>query len=856
MATAGYETAVNLTCARVQAAQCLPFDPEHLLRSCSTFQLFTVSYNLNDATCLMLRVDAANNVMASLTRRTTWWGVRYHGDHTHKLSAVETSTQVKTADTPSNTKHTDLNLNTHSVVKTMCSCLVPEFSAVMVAVEHLKELDNQLKEDGVPFSPEASLHLTEITAAITELEADRRAAHERLEVETIENSKLRHQINNIRERMSQEIMADIAAARASNVEEIERLRKGLNAVSQLQEATVKRQEVLMSQNEALHPERDQVKAEHEDVVAALNDQITLKYGLQMQLDDKREQIEELKSCTDAVEQDKMTLQQNMALEREAFTVKKEKLSGDVDLVEEKIKRQKQVISRSRRHLDRVNDKRQETQDHLGELMTHMAKLESSMQRLTASRCQFEKQLEGEIQKHHELRKQRETLKKELCELREAFSVAVQRLKEEIVVVEIKTEEGRASRVLCQDSLGQIYKIFKHQHDEENEVRAEHLHVSQQLERSKLQLEERIASIVKHSSEIKEMDKQIRELIEANTINKRVFERSQEELCGNVDVEKKNISHLEEEKKQLSRLLEEAKRTQQEHVAKMTSDISSTRRRYEELRQEEARLLRCQPLSADANLLMSHMTQSEVEYKQVEITHHQDLQQCTAETESITRSNEEKQREVEQKEAMLKEVETKCYEERSRHQSLKTRASELRRRKNDLELSIQGLTEKTSSLLQPREEMKAELEELRAGYMGLLDKQAFELRSVELSIYDNSVKLEQVGMENSRLHLCIRQMTDDVTKAREDKDRYWQEIQQFSKDTQALLESLQEAWREDVLLTQESQSSDGALLTSLSSLLNHLKTRRRQLGNVGTLLHQQMLDFSKRLGDKTTIKQHS
>lgn len=738
----------------------------------------------------------------------------------------------------------------------MASCLVPEFPAVLVALEHLKELDKQLKEEGVPFSPEASLHLTEITAAITELEADRRAAHEHLEVETIENSKLRHQINNTRERMSQEIMADVAAARASNAEEIEQLRKDLYTVSQLQEATVKRQEALLSQNEALHPKRDRVKAEHEDVVAALNEQITLKYGLQMQLNHMQEQIKELKSCIAAVEQDKVTLQQTVALEREAFTVKKDNLSGDVDVVEEKIKQQKQVIRRSRRDLDRVNDKKQETHDRLGELTIHMATLESSLRKLTASRCQFEKQLEGETQKHQELRKQRETLKKELCELGEAFSVAIRRLKEEIAAVEGKIEEGRASRILCQDSLAQIYEIFKRQHDEENEVRAEHFHVLQQLERSKLQLEERIASIVKHSKEIKEMDKQIGELLEADTINKRIFERNQEELCGNVDVEKKNISHLEEEKKRLRQLLEEAKRAQEEHVAKMTSDISSTRRRYEELQQEEARLLRRQPMSADADLLMSHMTQSEVEYRQIETTCHQEMEQCATETEIITRSNEEKQREVEEKEAMLKEVEAKCNEEQSRHQSLKTRTSELRRRRNDLGLSIQRLTEKTSSLLQPREEMKAELEELRAGYMGLLDKQASELRSVELSIYDNSVKLEQVSMENSRLHLCIRQMTDDVTRARENKDRYWQEIQQFNKDMQALLESLQEAWRDDVLLTQDSQSSDGALLVSMSSLLNHLKTRRRQLGNVGTLLHQQMLDFSKRLGDKTTIEQHS
>ncbi|XP_040891661.1 coiled-coil domain-containing protein 175 [Toxotes jaculatrix] len=736
----------------------------------------------------------------------------------------------------------------------MASCLVPDFPAVMVALEHLKELDKQLKDEGVPFAPEASLHLAEMTAAITDLESERRAAHEHLEVETIENSKLRHQISNIRERMSQEIMADVAAARASNAEEIEQLHKDLNTVSQLQEATVERQEALLSLNEVLYPQREQVKAEHEEIIAALNEQITLKYGLQMQLDQTQEQIEELKSCIAAVEQGRTTLEQNMALEREAFTGKKDNLSREVDQIDEKIKQQKQVIRRRRKELDRVNNKKQETHSHLGELTTDVAKLENNLQRLTASRCQLEKHLEGETQKHHDLRQQRETLKKELCELGEAFSLAIQRLKEEIATVQAKIEAGRASRLHYQDNLAQIYEIFKRQHDEENEVRAEHFHVSQQLERSRLQLEERIASIVKHSKDIKEMDKQIRELLEADTINKRVFERNQEELCGNVDTERKNISHLEEEKSRLKRLLEEAKRMQEEYMAKMTADISNTRMRYEELQQEEAALLQRQPKSTDADLLRSYVTQCEAENRQIEIKHHQEIQQCTAETESITRSNEEKQREVKEKEDMLKEAEAKWNEEQSRHQRLQTLTSELRCRRTELELSIQGLKEKTSSLLQPKEEMKAELEEMRAGYVDVLDKQASELRAVEVSVYNNSVKLDQVRMENSRLHLCIRQMTEDVSRARRNKDRYCQEIHQFNQDLNALFESLQEAWREDLLVTQDCQSSDGVLLVSMRALLNHLKNRRQQLGDVNTLLHQQMLDFSKRLGDKTAINQ--
>ncbi len=82
----------------------------------------------------------------------------------------------------------------------------------------------------------------------------------------------------------------------------------------------------------------------------------------------------------------------------------------------------------------------------------------------------------------------------------------------------------------------------------------------------------------------------------------------------------------------------------------------TKRRYQELRQEEATLQQRRPQSVDADSLMSHVTQCEVEYRQKETKHRQEIEQCTAETEIITKSNEEKQREVEEHEERLKEVE--------------------------------------------------------------------------------------------------------------------------------------------------------------------------------------------------------
>lgn len=56
---------------------------------------------------------------------------------------------------------------------------------------------------------------------------------------------------------------------------------------------MKRQKDLKSQNKVLYSERELVKDEHEVTVAALNEQITLKYGLQVQLDRTQEQVDEL-----------------------------------------------------------------------------------------------------------------------------------------------------------------------------------------------------------------------------------------------------------------------------------------------------------------------------------------------------------------------------------------------------------------------------------------------------------------------------------------------------------------------------------------------------------------------------------
>lgn len=72
----------------------------------------------------------------------------------------------------------------------------------------------------------------------------------------------------------------------------------------------------------------------------------------------------------------------------------------------------------------------------------------------------------------------------------------------------------------------------------------------------------------------------------------------------------------------------------------------------------------------------------------------------------------------------------------------------------------------------------------------------------------------------------------------------------------MLGHLQEAHREDLSIMQDHQSSDGDLLTSMSTVKSHLKLRREEFRNLSSLLHQQMLDISRRLGARTTTVEQS
>ncbi|CAL1602136.1 unnamed protein product [Knipowitschia caucasica] len=734
----------------------------------------------------------------------------------------------------------------------MASRLVPDFPAVLVALEHIKELEKQLREE--TFHPDASAHLAEITRAVSGLEEERRAAHEHLEVATIENSKLRHEVNNTRDQMSAVIVADVAAARASNAQEVDQLHRELQAVSRMQVETVKQQDIVKSDNDNLSFEREKVKAEHEEVIAALNSEITQKYALQSQLDQTRDLIEQLQASIASFEHNTLTLQQDLALEKEAFVKCRDDLSQESEEREEMMNHQQEVIWRSKRELELLHDSKRDGSDILDDLRIETVQLESSIERLQASKNQSENILAAEKEKYKQLVSQKEALEKQLDEMVNAFNTTIAALKKGIAAIEERMVGARATRVHTQDALETVYEVFKVYDDEETEVREEYDYVSGLLEKSRTQLEDRVETIVRHKKEIDEMEKQIEELKEEDMINKRVFESNWEELGESIDLEKQRANVLEEEKNQLQASLKEEKSSQEEYVKKMTASIKDTLRRVKILQREEATIKQKQPMAADE--IKRHIELCKAEYEQIELLCRGKIQQCVDEIEIEMKMCEKKQSEVEEKENLLDVEEAKWKEGRLRFEQLTKQEADFKRKKHELGESIDALGNETVNILLPRVEKKAELGRIRAEYMDQLKRQAAEMKSVEMRIYDSDVKLEQVRLENSRLHLRVRQMTEESNKAREDQRRYKEHVHRFKDDTEALVRILQEAWSDEMALTQERHRVDAALVVPLDALQSHIRTRERQMGNIQTLLHEKMLDFSRKLGDQITVEPQS
>ncbi|KAI7804642.1 putative myosin-2 heavy chain, partial [Triplophysa rosa] len=718
---------------------------------------------------------------------------------------------------------------------------VPDVPAVRVALEHLGELDKRLREESVSLSHEASLHLRAIAEAIKELEAFRKSAREKLEVETIETSKLRHQTFKLQDNIKREISACVYAAREGHTAELNRLRSELKTIIQDKESMEERQQLLEKENALLIQERENVQGKYGDVIDQLNQQLSEKASMQIVLAEKQIEIQSLKEKIVPVQAARRDLKEDMMQKNKTCAENKHTLDTEILEIDEQIKEQRKINAETRNELDIMTSELQDKEETITQCKTHISQLEKNIARLTASNMKCEEWLDEKIHKTEELDRQKEFHERELMELAEAVEQEVQNLEEQIRAVEDEIEEEQKVRNALSEPITELSHIFSSQRKEEDDAIEENQSLSKRLEECKLTHENHITAAAKCKIEIKNMKEEMKQLHDANTISADLFKKSLEELEAQLAKEKIRREACDVEKEQICQSLKTLKKEHKENVREHNDAIEQTERRCEELLEEEKKLQDQDVLlSSVIEHLAKELTNTEEEGKQLEINFQAEIQELKTDAESITQARLKKERELKVQKSILEQVNAQFNIDSLRHQTLKKQKTELETQKHNLELSIQNVTKQTKVLLEPKDELKRELETSRAKLMEMLTVHGAEISTVEKIIYENTVLLEQVNMENSRLHVCIEQMKEEISDAQKDKEQYTHEAEWMREQAPLLFKSLIDAWTADMVLTKESADMEQKIMESINRLVLKIQERKHEISDVNSRLERELM----------------
>ncbi|XP_076843922.1 coiled-coil domain-containing protein 175 [Brachyhypopomus gauderio] len=737
----------------------------------------------------------------------------------------------------------------------MANCLVPDFPGVNVALEHLTAVDKQLRDKGVSFSEEACHHLRAIADAITDLEASRKAALEELEVETIDTSKLRHQLLCQRDHITSEVSAGVAAAREANSVQLSQLQTEIEATEKDIGLMEKRWKLLEEQNAVLAHDQELLKGRHAEFVTQLNLQLSDRADKQIALTKTLNETQSIKVKITQVDTARNDLGEDMVKERIKFAERKKMLATEITKIMKNINEQKQTNASARRHLDVISAELANKEEQVKEHSEHISKLEKNITRLTTSQRKHNDELKHKSKTSEELSRQKEVHDRELQEMRKKFHQNIQALEEKIPELETEIEKEWKVNGDRLESIAKLSGSFSVQRRREDEALEEHHKLSRQLLKSKQRLEQCIGSIAKYKLEVKEMEEEKKQLQETNIVNAEMFQKNVEDLERQLSKEQMSRAAFEVKRDELCRSLEGLK-TQHEHrVVELSSAIALMKTRQNKLQAEEKKLQDHVAMSSLIEDLTNKVARAEEECRLMEIDYQAEIQQLTMEAELMTQAGLDEEEALKAQESVLEETEAQFETDQSRHETLTKRRAELNSRKTKLEVLIQKVKERTAALLGSKEELKQELEALRAKHMQTLANQAARIITVEKTIYADGLMLEQVTMENSRLHLCIEQIKEDILVVKKDEERHAGETAWLRQQVQTLNSSLMEDWVIDKLVTKESTERDEKVLEGMHRFTVAVRAMVQRIGAINARVEEELAALSPPMRNRVSTEAH-
>ncbi|XP_077121380.1 coiled-coil domain-containing protein 175 [Ranitomeya variabilis] len=731
---------------------------------------------------------------------------------------------------------------------------VPDCKAVSVVLEHFMEVEKQVKGKDPALDDDVSQNLMAVAEAVKELEDTRRHTRELLEVETIENSKLRYNIIHLPRIITREIEDAVTSARESIASERHQLEHKLKNITLELEKTERKGKETEEINVFLSQQGETLWDKHQEAVDLLNQQMAGKAHQSIRVNETHNKRKEAEEAVIEYQHRTEDLAEDMAIEKLQFMEEKERLTAEIaetqrqtEIQDARNAEKKVYLSQRKSVLYEVEEKINMEKENISSMKGKVLLLEASHGRLT-------NKLDLQKKQSADTRNKIDILQLHIANRTEIFYNQSHSLKAEIS----KLDEQMNSAEILHESLTEKHKDLKLKYqtasEDEDRQQAIKKDVAKRLETSRSALDEKQELLGKLKMELAEMERDTETLLESMRISTEQLATHVEEFKGNLTNERQKRMSIQIKKDEMTKEMELWKLSEESFMTEMKKRVQHGNNKKAFLTHEGSRLQRevekwdeeiCSINEEQAKASQEYSSQVQSLKDQIHVLEEKikhailDFENC--------------QKNLAKNIPIMDSAEDIYNKQHGNYEDLKKKSSAMKRKQKALEGSINTISRDIEANRNIKDTKKASLKSLRISAFEKLQVDLETLKLIDKEIYETNRRLELVIMENCRLKLKNAQYKDDISAIIGESQKHLSAADHLEKDHASLIERLHEGWEQDNLVCSDFSERDQEILDAIAELLKKICNREEKVGNLNNILHEKFTGLSSLLESKAGRK---
>ncbi|XP_059150037.1 trichohyalin-like isoform X2 [Physella acuta] len=733
---------------------------------------------------------------------------------------------------------------------------VTEVPGVNSAVEKLQELGARLKTEDVNFKEKDINNLTRIVEALNELEEERKLMHEKLEIETIKSSILRHELNFLPGQIRDEIMNAVNAARQSNADALKTLQEKLENINNNIVQNEKIALELENENAILHPEKELLHQQHEEIISQLNQKMADKAMTQIALNETRDKVRQTNQDMEDLEDGILQLKEELIQERTEARVEKKRLKKAVIATQTKTKEQREQNIEKKNELDLHQEKLLDSQGKLDVLKKSIQRYEASRNKLETDETALISHLEQQHKlMEHQRRKGADVINQGLREEQD-FENKQKTLHKRLKILKSDiTRETERTDVLEQRRTQLYIDVQEKQKITEDEAKyVEQLDL--RLQAAKENLSEKAEEFGRMQTENTQMAD---ELISLEGSHKAVLAQLNNQIEEHRDQlarERNERIELQRNKDVVGSNLQNIKTDQQQFIMAKTAEIQEGKKKHVDL-------------SNEGVSLQNEIKKDEVEIqaldtklKALEKSYEEMFTSCQQKVDTLQSEIGSMENEISQKKLTLLEKipEFQEYEEffnrrNEEYDTVKKSIVVLKNKKLSLEDTMKRTKREQESLKVPQATLLNDLKENRSLVMKQIQSQADVTNEMEQQIFLAGCQLRMVMEENQRFEKACKKLEEELAELEKQKLEN-EKVKLASEENLITLKNeLTEKWEKDKLMQEFFAIRDEKTAEAFGCLMEKTGKREMKIDGIAVKMKAELEVLSDFLDTIATRRPH-